>query len=184
MKLPSIKINLTILLSLSILSPGCSDSMMFSPIPKATYNGAELNEKEVALVIGQSFKESTFSWNQIFIDKLDGKQIYNNLALRIPYKYHVLPGAHEITLFATFGNTVTYMTTKNTPKLSIEVRPGMVYQLNYKLLPEKKISFSLDCIGSIDEYNSYNQNNPSHIAGTPYPVLSYQDNILQNPTNP
>lgn len=139
--------------------------------PEKMYDGEIKNKKDVATILGQKYKKA---WNHhihIFVSKVDGKETFNEItAITFPNVIHVDPGAHELEIFAAYGNALSHLEHSKRPTMRVTVEAGQVYQIDSRLWRahngDSAANYALRHIGDFKEYEDYLLKHPEYEPGS------------------
>lgn len=147
----------------ALILSGCSTFT-----PQKMYDGGIKSKKDVATIIGQSYKEAWWTPPiKVAATKVDGKRVFNGwTTIAIPYVIQVDPGTHDLTIEGGYGNRF-HLTP---PILQVFVEAGQVYQIDPRFTATAA-SYSLRHIGNITEYENYLAKHSEYEAGSPLPTL-------------
>lgn len=106
-------------------------TLFVSVSPVKMYEGQVKKPEEISIIAGHNYRITPSCWHQVFITRVDEKNVTNELDLKSKHIVTVLPGEHEIQLQFSIGTQIHNIRNRYSPSLMVNVQKGRAYQICY-----------------------------------------------------
>jgi hypothetical protein len=153
----------------ALLTTGCANALQFNSRPPPVTLAAS-DSAETALVLGQAYLRGRADWVQLFVTAVDDTKTWSAGMLRPDLNLVVPAGKHTFKVRVQIGNYLSLEESPVDPEVTVELLPGMAYQLNVREGTDVRgragVDVLVERIGTVARYEKYAAEHPG-AAGRP-----------------